>query len=107
MKSHLGSHSFFWWSNQSPPGESLFPDAPPLTFAAMGYGGKFMMIGMPEYDLLIVWFDAFSGQTLSPFDQIGRFLVNEAIRELLAAKRSRDISKHINSPQPSSTTASA
>ncbi len=87
QKGHAGAHSFFWWLNhEAEDGRRLLPDATPQTFAAMGYGGKFMMIGMPEYRLVVVWMDAFAEETLSPFDTVGRFRVNEAIRELLAAR---------------------
>lgn len=86
-KGHAGAHSFFWWLNrENSERQRLLPDATPQTFAAMGYGGKFMLIGMPEHRLVVVWMDAFQDDELSPFDNVGRHRVNDAIRELLAAK---------------------
>ncbi len=86
-KGHLGSHSFFWWLNApTASGQRLLPDATPLSFLAFGNGGQFTMIGMPELDLIVVWMDAFEQETTSPFDKIGRHLVNRAVRDLLNAR---------------------
>ncbi len=87
QKGHAGAHSFFWWLNkQTADGSRLLPDATPLTFVTSGYGGRFAMVVIPEYELVTVWLDAFEGGELSPFDEVGRLWVNDAVRELLDAR---------------------
>ncbi len=87
QKGHAGAHSFFWWLNRkTADGKRLLPDATPRTFIASGYGGRFAMIVVPEHKLVIVWLDAFEGEDLVPFDEVGRLWVNEAVRELLDAR---------------------
>jgi CubicO group peptidase (beta-lactamase class C family) len=87
MKDHAGCHSMYWWLNRPlADGTRLLPDAPPGTFLAQGYGGRFAMVVIPEYELIAVWFDAFEDEQLSPFPELGRHRVNEAVRALLAAR---------------------
>lgn len=87
MKDHAGCHSMYWWLNRPmPDGTRLLPDAPPGTFLAQGYGGRFAMAVIPEYELIAVWFDAFEDEELSPFPEIGHMRVNEALKALLDAR---------------------
>ncbi len=65
----------------------LFPDAPIGTFAAIGHMGRFALIVIPAEDLIVVWTDAFTDEPLAPFFGRGRFRVNEAIAELLRARK--------------------
>ena len=88
-KGHAGCLGRFWWHNHiTVDGTRFLPDAPPGTFMGSGYGGQMAMVVMPELDLIAVWFDAYewTGQKWSPLDEVGRFKVNEMIRELLAAR---------------------
>ena len=67
----------------------LLPDAPPGTFLGSGYGGRFAMVAIPELDLVAVWLGVYPGidkSAWSPFSEVGRFKVNELLRELLAAR---------------------
>jgi CubicO group peptidase (beta-lactamase class C family) len=91
-KGHGGSLGYFWWFNRiGPDGEPFFPDAPPNTFVASGYGGLFAMVVIPELDLVVAWniFDKYNWVRWSPFDQVGRHHVNDMIRELMAAQTYR------------------
>ena len=86
-KNHLGCLGYFWWQNHlASDGNRLLDAAPPGTRMASGYGGRFAMILIPEYDLVIVWFDVHRGEVWSPFDEIGRQKVNDMLKELLAAR---------------------
>ena len=89
QKGHAGCLGYFWWHNNiTPDGTRFLPDAPPGTFLGSGYGGQMAMVILPELDFIAVWLDAYewTGQCWSPLDQIGRFKVNDMIRELLAAR---------------------
>ena len=89
LKHHAGSLGHFWWHNdRTPDGSWLLPDAPPGTFMGVGYGGRSAMVAIPELDLVVVWHDAYlrTGSVWSPFCSVGRFKVNEMLRELLAAR---------------------
>ena len=88
-KHHAGSLGHFWWFNDATPdGSWLLPDAPSGTFMGVGYGGRSAMAVIPELDLVAVWHDAYlrTGEAWSPFSDVGRFKVNELLRELLAAR---------------------
>jgi CubicO group peptidase (beta-lactamase class C family) len=89
-KNHLGCVKNYWWSNRiTPDGARLLPDAPPGTFMGSGYGGRFAMVAIPERDLVAVWLGVFPGidkSAWSPFSEVGRFHVNDLLRELLAAQ---------------------
>jgi CubicO group peptidase (beta-lactamase class C family) len=88
-KGHGGSLGYFWWFNRTGlDGTHFFPDAPPNTFVASGYGGLFAMVVIPELDLVVVWniYDKYNWVRWSPFDQVGRHHVNDMIRELMAAR---------------------
>lgn len=89
-KSHLNCLGHYWWLNRTTPdGTRLLPDAPPGTFLGSGYGGRFAMIVMPELDLAAVWVGVhpeIDKRAWSPFSEVGRFRVNEMLRELLAAR---------------------
>ncbi len=92
QKNHLGCLGYFWWFNHvTPDGGRFLPDAPPGTFMGSGYGGRFAMVVVPEEDLVVVWhmvyketWDQF--EKWSPLSEVGRFKVNEMLRELLAAR---------------------
>ncbi len=87
LKNHLGCLGYYWWFNHgAPDGERLLPDAPEGTFMGSGYGGRFVMMAIPEEDLVVVWQDVYDGESWAPFSDKGRFKVNEAIRELLQAR---------------------
>lgn len=91
-KHHAGSLGQFWWFNDlAPDGTRLLPDVPPGTFMGIGYGGRSAMVVIPELDLVAVWHDVhkLTDGPWSPFDEIGRFKVNEMLRELLAARKNR------------------
>lgn len=94
QKNHLGCLGYYWWFNRvTPDGTRLLPAAPPGTFFGSGYGGRFAMVAVPELDLIAVWLDVHSedGQSAwSPFSEVGRFKVNEMLRELLAARTERN-----------------
>jgi CubicO group peptidase (beta-lactamase class C family) len=88
-KHHAGSLGHFWWHNdRTPDGNWLLPDAPPETFLGVGYGGRSAMVVIPELDLVAVWHDAYlrTGEAWSPFSDVGRFKVNDLLRDLLAAR---------------------
>ncbi len=89
-KNHLGCFGYYWWHNNSTPdSRRLLPDAPPGTFLGMGYGGRFAMVVIPEADLVVVWLDVYRRWGLkawSPFSEVGRHLVNNMLRDLLAAR---------------------
>lgn len=88
MSGHGGWLSRFWWINQpNGEGELLFPAAPAGTFAAVGHGGKNALIVIPEYDLVVAWIGVFGANISTPFKKVGRWRVNEAIDELLKARR--------------------
>lgn len=90
MAGHGGWLSRFWWVNrETPEGGYLFPDAPEGTFAAVGHGGKSALVVIPEHGLVAAWMGAFQGKPSTPFKKIGRWRVNEAIEELLKARRDR------------------
>lgn len=87
LKNHLGCLGHFWWhNNPTPDGAPLLPDAPPGTFLGAGYGGRFAMVVVPEWDMVAVWQDVYKNENWSPFSEVGRFKVNELLRELLAAR---------------------
>ncbi|NCA83454.1 MAG: class A beta-lactamase-related serine hydrolase [Opitutae bacterium] len=87
LKNHLGCLGYYWWFNRvTPDGGRLLPDAPPGTFMGSGYGGRFAMIAIPERDLVVVWQDIHRGEDWTPLSEVGRFRVNEVIRELLQAQ---------------------
>ncbi|MCC5842669.1 MAG: serine hydrolase [Verrucomicrobia bacterium] len=87
-KNHLGSLGYFWWQNTvTPDGSRLLEAATPETRLAMGYGGKFAMTLIPEDDLIIIWFDVHHGEVWSPFDEIGRFEVNQMLEDVLSARQ--------------------
>jgi len=90
QKNHLGCLGYFWWHNETTPdGARFLPDAPPRTFMGSGYGGRFAMVVVPELDLVAVWINVHEedGQTAwSPLSEVGRFKVNDLLRELLAAR---------------------
>lgn len=93
QKNHLGCLGYFWWFNRvTPDGRRLLPDAPPGLFMGIGYGGRFAMVLIPEYDLMAIWFNVHPDEEWSPFDQIGRLKVNAMVREILQAKE-RSVSK--------------
>lgn len=89
-KNHLGCLKNYWWFNQiTPDGTRLLADAPPGTFFGSGYGGRFAMVAIPERDLVAVWLGVYPDldkSAWSPFSEVGRFKVNELLRELLAAR---------------------
>jgi CubicO group peptidase (beta-lactamase class C family) len=88
-KNHLGCLGNFWWNNRpTPDGARLLPDAPPGTYLGSGYGGRFAMVIVPELELVAVWQNVHPDEIWSPFSEIGRFKVNEMLRELLAARAS-------------------
>lgn len=93
-KNHLGCLKNYWWFNQATPdGARLLPDAPPGTFFGSGYGGRFVMMAIPEWDLVAVWLGVFPGiekTAWSPFSEVGRFHVNAMLRELRAARTGAD-----------------
>ncbi len=71
----------------------MLPDAPPGTFFGSGYGGRFVMMAIPEWDLVAVWLGVFPGiekTAWSPFSEVGRFHVNAMLRELRAARTGAD-----------------
>ena len=87
LKVHLGCLGYYWWFNRvAADGERLLPDAPPGTFFGAGYGGRFVMMAMPEEDLVVVWQDIYDGEDWSPLSETGRFKVNEVVAELLDAR---------------------
>ena len=87
QKNHLGCLGYFWWFNRTTPDGTLFlPDAPKGTFMGSGYGGRFAMVIVPEQDLIAVWLGVHEGEEWSPLSEVGRFRVNEMLRELLAAR---------------------
>ena len=87
QKHHLGCLGYYWWFNHvTPDGTRLLPDAPSGTFMGSGYGGRFAMIVMPELDLIVVWTDVYEHEDWTPLDEIGRFRLNETLRDLLAAR---------------------
>ena len=87
-KNHLGSLGYFWWQNTvTPDGSRLLEAATPETRLAMGYGGKFAMTLIPEDDLIIIWFDVHDGEVWSPFDEIGRFEVNQMLEDVLSTRQ--------------------
>lgn len=87
QKGHLGCLGYYWWFNRiTPDGTRLLPDAPEGTFMGSGYGGRFAMVVMPELELVAVWVDVHRGEDWTPLDGIGRYQVNELVRELLAAR---------------------
>ena len=89
QKNHLGCLGYFWWFNRATPDGSLFlPDAPPGTFMGSGYGGRYAMIAIPEWDLVAVWHGVYrnTGESWSPLSEVGRFRVNDLLRELRAAR---------------------
>jgi CubicO group peptidase (beta-lactamase class C family) len=87
LKNHLGCLGYYWWFNhKTPDGERLLPDAPPGAFMGSGYGGRFVMMAIPEEDLVVVWQDIYDGEDWAPFSENGRIKVNEVIRELLQAR---------------------
>ncbi len=87
LKNHLGCLGYFWWHNHATPdGARLLPDAPPRTFLGSGYGGRFAMVVVPEMDLVAVWQNVHEDEDWSPLSEVGRFKVNEMLRELLAAR---------------------
>lgn len=89
-KNHLGCFGYYWWHDRiTPDGQRLLPDAPPGTFLGMGYGGRFAMVVIPEEDLVVVWLDVhkeWEKSAWSPFSEVGRFKVNDMLRELMAAR---------------------
>lgn len=86
LKNHLGCHGYYWWFNHvTPDGGRFLPDAPPRTFLGSGYGGRFAMVVIPEYDLVAVWLDIHHGEDWYPLSEVGRFNVNGVIRDLLRA----------------------
>ncbi len=90
QKHHLGCLGNYWWHNRiTPDGTRLLPDAPPGMYMGSGYGGRFAMIVMPELDLIVVWTDVYEHEDWTPLDEVGRFRLNETLRELLAARKSR------------------
>ena len=44
------------------------------------------MVVVPEWDMVAVWQDVYKNENWSPFSEVGRFKVNELLRELLAAR---------------------
>ena len=100
-KGHGGSLGYFWWFNRTGlDGKPFFPDAPPNTFLASGYGGLFAMVVIPELDLVVVWniLDRSNWVRWSPFDEVGRYHVNDMIGELVAAQTnwSSDLKSMLN-----------
>nr|WP_240193580.1 serine hydrolase [Desulfobulbus alkaliphilus] len=88
-KGHGGSLGYFWWFNRiGLDGKPFFPAAPPKTFVASGHGGYFAMVVIPELDLVMVWNIATRHRVerWSPFDEVGRYHVNDMIREVMAAR---------------------
>ena len=87
QKNHLGCLGYYWWFNRiAPDGTRLLPDAPPGTFFGSDYGGRFAMVVVPEWDLVAVWHDVHKDEVWSPFSEVGRFRVNELLRELRDAR---------------------
>jgi CubicO group peptidase (beta-lactamase class C family) len=87
LKNHLGCLGYYWWFNHvAPDGKRLLPDAPPGTFMGSGYGGRFVMMAIPEEDLVVVWQDIYDGENWSPLSEHGRFKVSEVLEELLDAR---------------------
>jgi len=87
LKTHLGCLGYFWWHNETTPdGTRLLPDAPADLFMGSGYGGRFAMVIVPELDLVAVWQNVHEDEDWSPLSEVGRFKVNEMLRELLAAR---------------------
>lgn len=44
------------------------------------------MVVVPEWDLVAVWHDVHKDEVWSPFSEVGRFRVNELLRELRDAR---------------------
>lgn len=87
LKNHLGCLGYYWWFNHEvPDGQRLLPPVPPGTFMGVGYGGRFMMMAIPEEDLVVVWQDIYDGENWSPFSEPGRVKVNEVLREFQQAR---------------------
>ena len=88
LKDSLGCLGYYWWFNRETSLEDglLLPAAPPDAFMGMGYGGRFCFVLMPELDMEIVWVDIARGENWSPFDEVGRFRVNELLGRILQAQ---------------------
>lgn len=87
QKGHMGAYSCFWWVNhKTEDGSYLFPSAPKKTFSALGWGGRYAMIAIPEYKLVVVWLNGFPGRILIPLDTTGRKDLDKALKLLLDAR---------------------
>jgi CubicO group peptidase (beta-lactamase class C family) len=74
---HLGSYSYFWWTNGTDrDGRRHWPDAPPDTCAALGHFGGEALILIPSLDLVISWNESRVGT---------REAENEALRRITRA----------------------
>lgn len=53
---HLGSYSHMWWLNKRDrDGALLFPSVPEDAFAAIGLGGKKVLMVIPSLDMVVSW----------------------------------------------------
>ena len=56
QEDHLGSYSCMWWVNGlDKNGGRLWPDAPPDTYGAFGYGGNRAMVVIPSMGIVASW----------------------------------------------------
>ncbi len=87
---HLGSYSYYWWTNgRDQHGRRHWPDAPLDTYGAFGHAnGKRAVVVMPSLDIVVSWND-------TTLDQKSGNPQNEAFKRLMAAVRDAPIDGQI------------
>ena len=88
-KDHLGCYNGYWWFNRrTTDGKTLLPDVPKGAFFGSGWGGRALMLGIPEEDLVVAWLYVrpHERKTWTPFCKRGRYRVNEMLGYLLEAR---------------------
>lgn len=85
---HGGAFSYFWWLNHEVPGQGqLWPALPPDAFAAVGYGGRCLLMIVPSEGLVVSWVTSEVPQTRHSGD--GRHWVNARMATLMESTQSQ------------------
>ena len=78
---HCGSYSYLWWTNGvDEKGVRLWPDAPPDTFGAIGWGGHTGMVVIPSLGIVASW--AKSSLPCTAMSADGRKNMNQVLKIL-------------------------
>jgi CubicO group peptidase (beta-lactamase class C family) len=83
-EAHGGHFSYYWWLNRrDTPGGKLWPDLPSDAYAAVGWGGRALLMIIPSEQLVITWCTESIPNTSHSLD--GKHWVNARVKHVMDA----------------------